>query len=62
MKKELIKNGIKITLILLFAVIVTIYIYNKFENEGNIDYSSDSLDVVYREKIGEMIICQNLPN
>ena len=55
MKKELIKNGIKITLILLFAIVATIYIYNKFENEGNIDYSSDSLDVVYKEKIGDKI-------
>lgn len=55
MKKELIKNGIKISLILLFAIVVTIYIYNKFESEGNIDYSSDSLDVVYREKTGDKI-------
>lgn len=55
MKKELIKNGIKVALILLFAIAATYYIYNKFKDEGNIDYSSDSLDVVYREKTGDRI-------
>lgn len=55
MKKELIKNGIKISLILLFAIVATIYIYNKFENNRSVDYSSDSLDVIYHDKSGDKI-------
>ena len=55
MKKELIKNGIKVSLILLFAIVCTYYIYNKFENNRNIDYSSESLDVIYHEKTGDRI-------
>lgn len=55
MKKELIKNGIKVSLILLFAIAATFYIYNKFENNRSVDYSSDSLDVIYHDKSGDKI-------
>jgi len=55
MKKELIKNGIKVSLILLFAIVCTYYIYNKFENNRSIDYSSTSLDVIYHDTGGDEI-------
>lgn len=55
MKKELIKNGIKVSLILLFAIVCTYYIYNKFESNRSIDYSSTSLDVIYHDKGADKI-------
>lgn len=54
-KKEMIKNTVIITLILLLAVISTYYIYHKFENEHNVDYNSQSLDIVFHEKNAEKV-------
>lgn len=52
-KKEIIKNIVLISLILFIAVFSTYYIYEKFNNDGVIDYSSESLDIVFHEDSGE---------
>ena len=54
-KKELIKNVVIIALILLLAVISTRIIYFKYKNESNVDYNSESLDIVFHEKNGANI-------
>ncbi len=54
-KKEFKKNAIYIGLILLLAILSTHYIYYKFQNVRNINYNSESLDVIYREKTGDKI-------
>ena len=54
-KKEMIKNAIFITFILLIAVFSTHYIYYKFETDRNIDFNSESLDVTYHEKTGDKL-------
>lgn len=54
-KKQMIKSGIIIALILMFAVVSTYYIYNKFESERNVDFNSESLDVVFHEKSGDKV-------
>lgn len=54
-KKELIKNVVLITLILLIAVVSTYYIYNKFDNSEIVDYSSESLDITYKEDAGDQV-------
>ena len=55
-KKEFIKSGISLFLLLLLAVISTYYIYHKFENVSSIDFNSESLDIVYREKTGDKLL------
>jgi len=54
-KKEWIRNGIYIFFILLLAVISTHYIYYHFQEDRNIDFNSESLDVTYRESTGNKI-------
>lgn len=54
-KKEFIKNGVFITFILLIAIFSTHYIYYKFETDRNIDFNSESLDVTYHEKTGDLL-------
>lgn len=54
-KKELIKSGLIIGFILLIAVVSTHYIYYKFQNERNVDYNSESLDIVFHDKDGAFI-------
>ena len=54
-KKELRKNIIFSTVILLLAVFSTYYIYNKFQGDRDIDFSSESLDVVYHDATGDKI-------
>ena len=54
-KKEWIKNGIYIFFILLLAVISTHYIYYHFQDNRNIDFNSESLDVTYHESTGNKI-------
>ncbi len=54
-KKERLKNIIYITIILLIAIFSTYKIYYKFKEERNIDYSSESLDVVFHEKTGASV-------
>lgn len=49
-KKELIKNFVYITFILLIAVVSTYYIYYNFQVDSSVDFNSDSLEVVYHEK------------
>ncbi len=55
LKRELIKNGIKITLILLIAIFFTYKIYYHFQNNRNVDFNSESLNVVFHEKDGDKI-------
>ncbi len=54
-RKEFRKNFIMITIILLLATIPTYYIYNKFQVERNLDYSSESLEISFHGKLGDKI-------
>ena len=54
-RKELRKNIIYSVVILLLAVFSTYYIYNKFQGDREIDFSSESLDVIYHEGTGDKI-------
>lgn len=54
-KKEIIKNVLFISIILLLAIISTYCIYNKFQDRRDIDYNSESLDVTYHEATGDEI-------
>ncbi len=54
-KKELLKNVVIIGLILLIAIVSTRYIYFKYKQERNVDYSSESLNIVFHEKTGSNI-------
>lgn len=54
-KKEIIKNTVYITFILLIAVVSTYSIYNKFQKTRTVDFNSDSLDVSYHEASGDRI-------
>lgn len=49
MKKEIIKSCIKILFILLVAVVSTYYIYHKFQNDRDVDFNSESLNVVFHD-------------
>ena len=55
LKKELIKNGIFVSLILLVAIICTYKIYYKFQNDRDVDFNSESLSVVYHDTLGDKI-------
>ncbi len=51
-KKYILKNVIIITFILLVAIIATHNIYYKFTKERDVDYSSESLDIVFHDVAG----------
>ena len=54
-KKELIKNVIAMTFILAIAVVSTYIIYKKFDHSEIVDYSSKSLDITFKEELGDEI-------
>ena len=51
-KKYILKNVIIITFILLVAIVATHNIYYKFAKERDVDYSSESLDIVFHDVAG----------
>ncbi len=51
-KKYIIKNVVIITFILLIAIIATHSIYYKYSEARNVEYSSDSLEIVFHDKEG----------
>lgn len=51
-KKYILKNVIIITFILLVAIVATHNIYYKFTKERDVDYSSESLDIVFHDVAG----------
>ena len=55
LKKELIKNGIIVALILLVAGFCTYKIYYKFQNDRDVDYNSESLNVVFHDTQGDKL-------
>ena len=55
LKKEIIKNVFKVFIILLVAVISTYFIYHKFQNNRDVDFKSDSLDIVFHDTRGDRI-------
>lgn len=55
-KKEIIKNSIIISFILLIAVTSTHYIYYKFKDDKSVDYNSESLEVIFHEEDGNKIL------
>lgn len=54
-KKYILKNVIIITFILLVAIVATHNIYYTFTKERDIDYSSESLDIVFHDVDGAEI-------
>ena len=54
-RKEFIKNIIYIFFILILAIVSTHYIYYKFQDDRSIDFSSDSLDIIYHEATGDKL-------
>lgn len=48
-KKEILKNVIYITVILMIAILSTHYIYDKFQVSRDIDFNSKSLDITYHD-------------
>lgn len=54
-KKQRMKSIIIITLIFVVAIFATHHIYYKFQNERNIDYSSESLDITFHEETGDKV-------
>ena len=55
-KKEIIKNTIIISFILLIAVVSTYYIYYEFKGNKSVDYNSDSLEVIFQEENGDKVL------
>lgn len=54
-KREWIKNGLFISIILLIAIFFTYSIYHKFQDVRNTSFNSESLDVTYHEKSGDQL-------
>lgn len=54
-KKEIMKNVIYISVILLLAICSTYYIYHKFQDTRSVDVNSESLDITYLETEGNLI-------
>lgn len=61
LKKEIIKNVFYVGLILVFASVCTYFIYNKFQNTRDVDFSSKSLDVVYHDSGDKISINKVIP-
>lgn len=61
LKRELIKNGIIISIILLVAIFFTYKIYYKFQNDRNVDFNSESLSVVFHDNGDKMKITKVTP-
>ena len=59
-KKELIKNVVTMTFILTIAIVSTYIIYNKFDHSEIVDYSSESLDITFKEEMGDEINITNV--
>lgn len=49
------KEIVIICIILLFALVTTYLIYNKFKDSGNVDYNSPTIDVTYHDTNGDLI-------
>lgn len=61
-RRHMIKSGIIIACILLFSVISTYFIYQKFSNARNQGYDSGEMEVVFHEKQGnEISLTQFVP-
>lgn len=54
-KKQMIKSVFMICLIFFIAIVATHNIYYKFKDERNIDYNSESLDIIFHEKSGDKV-------
>lgn len=49
MKKEIIKNVVKTSLILLLAIVSTYYIYHKYQSEIPVDSESNAIEISYHD-------------
>lgn len=54
-RKEIIKNTIYTIIILSIAIISTHYIYFKFQGDREVDFNSESMDIVYHETTGDKL-------
>lgn len=54
-RKQQIKSIIIITFLLLFAILSTYFIYNKFSKSRQIDIDTGEMEVVFHEKDGNLI-------
>lgn len=59
-KKEIIKNTLYISFILLIAIISTYKIYYKFQGNRDSDVSSESLDIIYHDSTRDHIILKKV--
>ena len=61
LKKEILKNAMIVAIILLIAIVSTYHIYYKFQNSRNVDFNSESLDVVYHDATDKIQITKVTP-
>lgn len=61
LRKEIIKNVIYVGIILLVACFFTYKIYNKFQTNRDVDYNSESLDIVYHDQGDKISITKPIP-
>ncbi len=54
-RKHMLKSGLIITALLVFAIFSTYHIYHKFINQRETDYDSGQMEVVFHEKQGNQI-------
>lgn len=54
-KKTIIKDILSITIIILIALVATHHIYYKFTDIKSVDYSSESLDIVFHSADGDRV-------
>lgn len=55
LKRELMKSGIIVSIILLIAIVSTYHIYYKYQDDRNVDFNSESLNVVFHDASGDKI-------
>ena len=59
-RKYIMKNVIMISFILGLAIVSTYFIYYQFREESSVDYSSESLEIVYHEKDGNKVLLNKI--
>lgn len=61
LKIEIIKNTFIVGVILLFAAICTYFIYNKFQTNRDVNFSSKSMDIIYHDNGNKITINKVIP-
>lgn len=61
LRREIMKNVFYVSIILLFAAICTFFIYNMFQTTRDVDFNSDSLDVIFHDSGNKITIDKVTP-